>query len=236
VGSAAQLLDGGRRHRLPKNCRRGSPRACWACWASSVRLRAFTLATSNPFLRLIPAAADGATLTRCCKTLASPSSAHAYTGYVASPSRSPSRARRCSKADGPRPWARWTRHGRRWRGVFCPSGHRARQLVGLLRARLVRYWFWDPVENASFMPWLAGTGAHSLPRGHHKRGSQSWTLLLAILAFSMSLMGTFPRAHRASRWSVHSFAQTRAAACSFSRSSSSSSAGSHAFMRGVRRN
>jgi c-type cytochrome biogenesis protein CcmF len=67
------------------------------------------------------------------------------------------------------------------------------------------WWFWDPVENASFMPWLVGTALiHSLAVTE-KRGSSSWTVLLAIVAFSLSLLGTF-LVRSGVLTSVHAFA------------------------------
>ncbi|EAT1375201.1 hypothetical protein D6277_22440, partial [Salmonella enterica] len=54
------------------------------------------------------------------------------------------------------------------------------------------WWFWDPVENASFMPWLAGTALlHSLAVTEQRAGFKAWTLLLSICAFSLCLLGTF---------------------------------------------
>src|SRR4030095_8888895 len=68
------------------------------------------------------------------------------------------------------------------------------------------WWFWDPVENASFMPWLVGTALiHSLAVTEKRGLFQSWTLLLAILAFSFSLLGTF-LVGSGVLVSVHSFA------------------------------
>ena len=68
------------------------------------------------------------------------------------------------------------------------------------------YWFWDPVENASFMPWLVGTALiHSLAATEKRGVFKSWTLLLAILAFSLSLLGTF-LVRSGVLTSVHSFA------------------------------
>ena len=68
------------------------------------------------------------------------------------------------------------------------------------------YWFWDPVENASFMPWLVGTALiHSLAVTEKRGLFKSWTLLLAILAFSLSLLGTF-LVRSGVLVSVHSFA------------------------------
>ncbi|NEK92258.1 MAG: cytochrome c biogenesis protein CcsA, partial [Xanthomonas euvesicatoria] len=68
------------------------------------------------------------------------------------------------------------------------------------------WWFWDPVENASFMPWLVGTALLHSQAVTEKRGSfASWTLLLAIAAFSLSLLGTF-LVRSGVLTSVHAFA------------------------------
>ncbi len=72
------------------------------------------------------------------------------------------------------------------------AGHRARLGVGLLRAGLGRLVVLGPVENASFMPWLAGTALlHSLAVTEQRAGFKAWTLLLSICAFSLCLLGTF---------------------------------------------
>ncbi|XPE48096.1 cytochrome c biogenesis protein CcsA [Shigella flexneri] len=64
--------------------------------------------------------------------------------------------------------------------------------LGLLRTRLGGWWFWDPVENASFMPWLVGTALmHSLAVTEQRASFKAWTLLPAISAFSLCLLGTF---------------------------------------------
>ncbi|ASL51939.1 Cytochrome c heme lyase subunit CcmF [Salmonella enterica subsp. enterica serovar Enteritidis] len=96
-------------------------------------------------------------------------------------------------------------------GVGVPdAGHRARLGVGLLRAGLGGWWFWDPVENASFMPWLAGTALlHSLAVTEQRAGFKAWTLLLSICAFSLCLLGTF-LVRSGVLVSVHAFASTRA--------------------------
>ena len=68
------------------------------------------------------------------------------------------------------------------------------------------WWFWDPVENASFMPWLVGTALiHSLAVTEKRGGFKSWTVLLAIIAFSLSLLGTF-LVRSGVLTSVHAFA------------------------------
>ena len=88
------------------------------------------------------------------------------------------------------------------------------------------WWFWDPVENASFMPWLVGTALiHSLAVTEKRGLFKSWTLLLAISAFSLSLLGTFLVAPACS-CRVHAFATDPSAACSSWPSSASCIGGS----------
>jgi cytochrome c-type biogenesis protein CcmF len=92
-------------------------------------------------------------------------------------------------------------------GVVLPHDrHRARQRLGVLRARLGRMVVLDPVENASFMPWLVGTALiHSLAVTEKRGTFRSWTVLLAIVAFSLSLIGTF-LVRSGVLTSVHAFA------------------------------
>jgi cytochrome c-type biogenesis protein CcmF len=89
-------------------------------------------------------------------------------------------------------WARWTRPWTTAAWAFLTVGI----MLGSLWAYYVLgwggWWFWDPVENASFMPWLAGTALiHSLAVTEKRGAFKSWTVLLAIVAFSLSLLGTF---------------------------------------------
>ena len=89
---------------------------------------------------------------------------------------------------------------------FSYHWYYAGQLVGLLRTGMGRLWFWDPVENASFMPWLVGTAlVHSIAATEKRGVFRSWTLLLAIFAFSLSLLGTF-LVRSGILTSVHAFA------------------------------
>jgi cytochrome c-type biogenesis protein CcmF len=89
-------------------------------------------------------------------------------------------------------WARWTRPWTTAAWAFLTVGI----MLGSLWAYYVLgwggWWFWDPVENASFMPWLAGTALiHSLAVTEKRGAFKSWTVLLAIVAFTLSLLGTF---------------------------------------------
>ena len=153
----------------------------------------FTLLTSSPFARLIPAAADGADLN---PLLQDPALAihppMLYMGYVgtAVAFAFAVAAMLTGKLDAS--WARWTRPWTvaAWMCLTCGIA------LGSWWAYYVLgwggWWFWDPVENASFMPWLTTTALiHSLAVTEKRGLFKSWTLLLAIFAFSLSLLGTF---------------------------------------------
>jgi cytochrome c-type biogenesis protein CcmF len=97
------------------------------------------------------------------------------------------------------------------------------------------WWFWDPVENASFMPWLVATALlHSAIVVEKRNALKVWTILLAILAFSLSLLGTF-LVRSGVLTSVHSLPPTRPVASSFLAFFASSSAGRWRCMPGARR-
>ena len=167
----------------------------------------FALATSNPFTRLIPAAPDGRDLN---PLLQDPALAihppMLYTGYVGF---SVAFAFACAamlegKMD--QTWARWTRPWTTAAWGFLSMGIALGSWWAYYELGWGGYWFWDAVENASFMPWLAGTALiHSLAVTDKRGLFKSWTLLLAILAFSLSLLGTF-LVRSGSITSVHAFA------------------------------
>jgi len=91
-----------------------------------------------------------------------------------------------------RKWARWTRPWTTWAWLFLTIGIALGSWWAYYELGWGGWWFWDPVENASFMPWLAGTALiHSLAVTEKRGLFKSWTLLLAIAAFSLSLLGTF---------------------------------------------
>ena len=167
----------------------------------------FTLATSNPFLRLVPAAPDGRDLNPLLQDPAL--AAHPpmlYAGYVGF---SVAFAFACAamlegKLD--QAWARWTRPWTTVAWAFLSVGIGLGSWWAYYELGWGGYWFWDPVENASFMPWLTGTALiHSLAVTEKRGLFKSWTLLLAILAFSLSLLGTF-LVRSGVLVSVHSFA------------------------------
>ncbi len=167
----------------------------------------FLLATSNPFERLSPAWPDGRDLNPLLQDPAL--AAHPpmlYIGYVGF---SVAFAFACAamlegKLD--QTWARWTRPWTTAAWAFLSVGIALGSWWAYYELGWGGYWFWDPVENASFMPWLMGTALiHSLAVTDKRGLFKSWTLLLAILTFSLSLLGTF-LVRSGVLVSVHSFA------------------------------
>jgi cytochrome c-type biogenesis protein CcmF len=167
----------------------------------------FTLWTSNPFQRLIPAAMDGADLNPILQDFAL--AIHPpmlYTGYVGF---SVAFAFACAAMLEGRldqAWAKWTRPWTIFAWLFQTIGIALGSWWAYYELGWGGWWFWDPVENASFMPWLVGTALiHSLSVTEKRGIFKSWTLLLAIFAFSLSLVGTF-LVRSGVLVSVHSFA------------------------------
>lgn len=103
-------------------------------------------------------------------------------------------------------WARWSRPWTTVAWCFLTLGIALGSWWAYYELGWGGWWFWDPVENASFMPWLAGTALiHSLAVTEKRGVFKAWTVLLAILAFSLSLLGTF-LVRSGVLTSVHSFA------------------------------
>ncbi len=103
-------------------------------------------------------------------------------------------------------WARWTRPWTNVAWMFLTLGIALGSWWAYYELGWGGWWFWDPVENASFMPWLVGTAlVHSLAVSEKRGVFRSWTLLLAIFAFSLSLLGTF-LVRSGVLTSVHAFA------------------------------
>ena len=89
-------------------------------------------------------------------------------------------------------WARWTRPWTTVAWIFLTIGIALGSWWAYYELGWGGWWFWDPVENASFMPWLVGTALmHSLAVTEKRGSFKNWTVLLAIMAFSLSLLGTF---------------------------------------------
>jgi cytochrome c-type biogenesis protein CcmF len=159
----------------------------------SVGFLLFMLLTSNPFERLFPIPPDGRDLNPLLQDPAMV--AHPpmlYMGYVGF---SVVFAFAISALIGGRLDATWARWSRPWTTVawmFLTCGIALGSFWAYYELGWGGWWFWDPVENASFMPWLVGTALiHSLAVTEKRGGFKSWTVLLAITAFSLSLLGTF---------------------------------------------
>ena len=153
----------------------------------------FMLTTSNPFERLFPVPPDGNDLN---PLLQDPGMVvhppMLYMGYVGFSVAFSFAVAALLGGNLDATWARWTRPWTTAAWSFLTVGI----MLGSLWAYYVLgwggWWFWDPVENASFMPWLAGTALiHSLAVTEKRGAFKSWTVLLAIVAFSLSLLGTF---------------------------------------------
>ena len=166
----------------------------------------FILFTSNPFLRLFPVPADGHGLN---PILEDPGLAFhppcLYSAMSGSRSRSAC-GRRADRGAG--------RSGLGALGAAVDPGGMVALTVGIAMGSWWSYytlgwggwWFWDPVENASFMPWIIGTALlHSAIVVEKRDALKAWTMLLAILTFSLSLVGTF-LVRSGVLTSVHAFA------------------------------
>ena len=167
----------------------------------------FMLLTSNPFDRLLNAPAEGRDLN---PLLQDPGLAihppMLYMGYVGF---SVAFAFAIAAMLGGRLDAAWARWSRPWTNVawaFLTLGIMLGSWWAYYELGWGGWWFWDPVENASFMPWLVGTALiHSLAVTEKRGAFKAWTVLLAIFAFSLSLLGTF-LVRSGVLTSVHAFA------------------------------
>ncbi|MFM6989336.1 MAG: heme lyase CcmF/NrfE family subunit, partial [Arenimonas sp.] len=173
----------------------------------SLGFLSFLLFTSNPFERLLPGAADGRDLN---PLLQDPGLIFhpplLYIGYVGF---SVAFAFAIAALIDGRIDTRWIQWARPWTNVawaFLTLGIALGSFWAYYELGWGGWWFWDPVENASFMPWLVGAALLHSQATTEKRGSfSSWTLLLAIAAFSLSLLGTF-LVRSGVLTSVHAFA------------------------------
>ena len=173
----------------------------------STGFQLFTLWTSSPFLRLMPAARDGADLNPILQDFAL--AIHPpmlYTGYVGFSVAFAFAIAAMLEGRLDQNWAKWTRPWTIGAWLFQTIGIALGSWWAYYELGWGGWWFWDPVENASFMPWLVGTALiHSLAVTERRGIFKSWTLLLAIFAFSLSLVGTF-LVRSGVLVSVHSFA------------------------------
>src|SRR5690554_2606078 len=175
--------------------------------AVSLGFLAFTIFTSNPFDRLLPAAMEGRDLNPLLQDpgmiVHPPMLYMGYAGMVV-----PFAFAIAALLDGnvDARWLRWTRPRTNVAWAFLTIGIALGSWWAYSELGWGGWWFWDPVENASFMPWLAGAALIHSQAVTEKRGNfHGWTLLLAIATFSLSLLGAF-LVRSGVLTSVHSFA------------------------------
>ncbi len=167
----------------------------------------FMLMVSNPFDRLMPAALDGKDLN---PLLQDPGMIFhppmLYMGYVGFSVAFAFSIAALLGGQLDAAWARWSRPWTIMAWVFLTVGIMAGSNWAYYELGWGGWWFWDAVENASFMPWLVGTALmHSLAVTEKRGSFKAWTVLLAICAFSLSLLGTF-LVRSGVLTSVHAFA------------------------------
>ncbi|MEW9806791.1 heme lyase CcmF/NrfE family subunit [Mesorhizobium sp. ZMM04-5] len=167
----------------------------------------FILATSNPFVRLSPAPIEGRDLNPILQDIGL--AIHPpllYLGYVGFSVCFSFAVAALIDGRIDASWARWVRPWTLAAWSFLTGGIAMGSYWAYYELGWGGFWFWDPVENASFMPWLAGTALlHSAIVMEKRSALKIWTLLLAILTFSLSLLGTF-LVRSGVLTSVHAFA------------------------------
>ena len=159
----------------------------------SIGFLAFSLFTSNPFERLFPPPLDGRDLN---PLLQDPGLAFhppmLYMGYVGFSMAFSFAIAALIEGRVDAAWARWVRPWTLAAWCFLTGGIALGSWWAYYELGWGGWWFWDPVENVSFMPWLMGTALLHSAIVVEKRGAlKTWTILLAILTFSLSLIGTF---------------------------------------------
>ena len=168
---------------------------------------AFIVFTSNPFLRELPMQPDGADLN---PVLQDPGMTFhppvLYMGYVGFSVAFAFSIAALLGGELEQAWVRWARPWTNVAWAFLSAGIVAGSWWAYAELGWGGWWFWDPVENASFMPWLVGAALVHAQAITEKRGSlRSWTILLSLFAFSLSLLGTF-LVRSGVLTSVHAFA------------------------------
>ena len=174
---------------------------------ASAGFLAFLLFTSSPFERLFPSPADGRDLN---PLLQDPGMVFhppmLYMGYVGFSVAYAFAVAALLSGRLDAAWARWSRPWTTVAWMFLTLGIALGSGWAYYELGWGGWWFWDPVENASFMPWLVGTALiHSLAVTEKRGAFRSWTVLLAIVAFGLSLLGTF-LVRSGVLTSVHAFA------------------------------
>jgi len=173
----------------------------------SVGMLGFILFTSNPFDRVLPGLVEGRDLN---PLLQDPGLVFhppmLYMGYVGFAVAFAFAIAALISGRMDAAWARWTRPWTQAAWVFLTIGIAMGSRWAYYELGWGGWWFWDPVENASFMPWLVGTALiHSLAITEKRSAFKNWTVFLAITAFSLSLLGTF-LVRSGVLTSVHAFA------------------------------
>jgi cytochrome c-type biogenesis protein CcmF len=173
----------------------------------SVGFLTFILSLSNPFERLLPAAADGRDLNPLLQdpglVIHPPMLYMGYVGFSVAFAFAIA-ALMAGRLDAA--WARWSRPWTVVAWLFMTFGIGLGSWWAYYELGWGGWWFWDPVENASLMPWLVGTALiHSLMASDKRGNFKAWTVLLSISAFSLSLLGTF-LVRSGVLTSVHAFA------------------------------
>jgi cytochrome c-type biogenesis protein CcmF len=167
----------------------------------------FTLFTSNPFLRLSPAPLEGQELNPILQDIGL--AIHPpllYTGYVGFSICFSFAIAALVSGRIDAAWARWVRPWALLSWCFLTLGIAMGSYWAYYELGWGGWWFWDPVENASFMPWLAGTALlHSALVMEKRNALKIWTIFLSLITFSLSLLGTF-MVRSGVLTSVHSFA------------------------------
>jgi cytochrome c-type biogenesis protein CcmF len=167
----------------------------------------FILLTSNPFLRLVPAPFEGRDLNPILQDIGL--AIHPpllYLGYVGLSIAFSFAVAALLEGRIDAAWARWVRPWTLAAWMCLTVGIAMGSYWAYYELGWGGFWFWDPVENASLMPWLAGTALlHSAVVMEKRNALKIWTILLAILAFSLSLVGTF-LVRSGVLTSVHTFA------------------------------
>src|SRR5688572_9109013 len=174
---------------------------------ASAGFLAFMLFTSDPFDRLFPAPADGRDLNPLLQdpgmVIHPPMLYMGYVGFSVAFAFAVA-ALISGRLDAA--WARWSRPWTTVAWSFLTLGIALGSAWAYYELGWGGWWFWEPVENASFMPWLVGTALiHSLAVTEKRGAFRSWTVLLAIVAFGLSLLGTF-LVRSGVLTSVHAFA------------------------------
>ena len=173
----------------------------------SVGFLSFMLLTSNPFTRVFPVPLDGSDLNPLLQDVGL--AMHPpllYFGYVGFSIVFSFAVAALIEGRVDTAWARWVRPWTLAAWISLTSGIALGSWWAYYELGWGGWWFWDPVENVSFMPWLVGTALlHSAIVTEKRDSFKSWTILLAILTFSLSLLGTFV-VRSGLLTSVHAFA------------------------------